>query len=168
MRLFQHKVDPISERERALKDEMRALEDQIAALNDEAKQTEQLPRVRSTVRPRALPARNPFATGQEVVFESVDNEPITEPEPLDVASAHFNEQGLRKLDVIQLFRRCQQALKRSPGAQSKFVNYLAAGSIQGIRPLRYERRIARNRFLAMFGVLLLVLFGLFALLQGRF
>ena len=61
----------------------------------------------------------------------------------------------------------QAYLRRSPGAQSKFVNYLAAGSIQGIRPLRYERRIARNRFLVMFGVLVLVMFSIFALFQGR-
>ncbi len=168
MALFQRQADPISERERALEREMRALEDQIAALSDEAKETEQLPRVRSTVRPRQLPARNPFASGQEVVFEPVDNEVITDPEPLDVESAHYNENGVKKLDLVQVWSRLQGYLKRSPGSQSKFVNYLAAGSIQGIRPLRYERRIARNRFLVMFGVLVLVLFSVFTMLQGRF
>jgi hypothetical protein len=40
------------------------------------------------------------------------------------------------------------------------VHYLAAGSIQGLRPLRYERRVARNRFLAFLALLLLVLWGL--------
>ncbi len=167
MALFQRQADPISERERALEMEMRALEEQIAALNDEAEATEQLPRVRSTVRPREIPARNPFSAGQEVVFEPVDNEPITEPEPLDVNSAHYNEQGVKKLDLVRVWKQLQAYLRRSPGAQSKFVNYLAAGSIQGIRPLRYERRIARNRFLVMFGLLVLVMFSVFALIQGR-
>ena len=43
----------------------------------------------------------------------------------------------------------------------KMVNFLAAGSIQGLRPLRYERRVARNRFLAFTTVLMLILIGLF-------
>jgi hypothetical protein len=168
MPLFQRQSDPITERERALEREMRDLEDQIAALSDEAKETEQLPRVRSTVRPRELPSQNPFTLGQEVVFEPVDNEVITEPEPLDVNSSHYNEHGVKKLNLVHLWQRIQLHLRKTPGAQSKFVNYLAAGSIQGIRPLRYERRIARNRFLMMFGVLMVVLFGIFAMLQGRF
>jgi ABC-type microcin C transport system permease subunit YejB len=41
------------------------------------------------------------------------------------------------------------------------VNFLAAGSIQGLRPLRYERRVARNRFLAFTVLLVFVLIGLF-------
>lgn len=43
----------------------------------------------------------------------------------------------------------------------KMVNFLASGSIQGLRPLRYERRVARNRFLAFTTVLVLILIGLF-------
>jgi hypothetical protein len=37
---------------------------------------------------------------------------------------------------------------------------LAAGSIQGLRTLRYERRVARNRFIALSIILLLILWGL--------
>jgi len=43
----------------------------------------------------------------------------------------------------------------------RMVNFLAAGSIQGLRPLRYERRVARNRFLAFSLLLVIVLLGLF-------
>ena len=168
MRLFERKVDPIVERERMLERELSALQDLIEVLDDEARETEQRPRVRSTVRPsRQIPARNPFASGQEVVFEPVDNEPITDPEPLEVETAHYNEHGVKKINLPQIWRRVRNAFNRRPGAQSKFVNYLAAGSIQGIRPLRYERRIARNRFLALFGALLLVLFGVLALIKGQ-
>jgi hypothetical protein len=46
----------------------------------------------------------------------------------------------------------------------KLVNYLAAGSIQGLRPMRYEKRVARNRVLALVIVILLVLVGLWAIL----
>ena len=42
----------------------------------------------------------------------------------------------------------------------KLVNYLAAGSIQGLRPMRYEKRVARNRFIFLVVVLALVMWGL--------
>ena len=51
--------------------------------------------------------------------------------------------------------------KPSVSTNPKMVNFLAAGSIQGLRPLRYERRVARNRFLAFTTVLMLILIGLF-------
>ena len=52
---------------------------------------------------------------------------------------------------------------RKPPVSSnpRMVRFLAAGSIQGLRPLRYERRVARNRFLAFSVLLVLVLIGLF-------
>ena len=168
MKLFSRQADPISEREKELARELRALEDQIAELDSEVRETESRPRVRSTVRPREIPSQNPFASRQEVVFEPVDNEPITEPEPLDVESEHYNELGVRKINLLRVWRRWQQTFRKNPASQSKFVNYLAAGSIQGIRPLRYERRIARNRFVVMFIGLLVILFGIFALLQNSF
>ena len=58
---------------------------------------------------------------------------------------------------------------RKPPVSSnpRMVNFLAAGSIQGLRPLRYERRVARNRFLAFSVLLVLVLIGLFWTLLQR-
>jgi ABC-type microcin C transport system permease subunit YejB len=47
------------------------------------------------------------------------------------------------------------------------VNYLAAGSIQGLRPLRYEKRVARNRFIVFVVVLILALWGLIVMLMKR-
>ncbi len=167
MGLFERHSDPIKERERELARQMKALENQIAELNDEARTTEAQPRVRSTVHPRQIPPRNPFQVGEDVVLEAVDNEPIKEPESLELSPSRYNELGVKKLDFVQLWKRVRHHLKRPPQAQSKFVNYLAAGSIQGIRPLRYERRIARNRFLLMFGVFFVVLIGLLLMMQGR-
>jgi hypothetical protein len=46
------------------------------------------------------------------------------------------------------------------------VNYLAAGGVQGLRPLRYEKRVARNRFFVLVVVVTAVLVGLFLML-GR-
>jgi hypothetical protein len=50
-----------------------------------------------------------------------------------------------------------------PASNPKLVNYLAAGSIQGLRPLRYEKRVARNRFIVLTIVLLLVLLGIISM-----
>ena len=47
------------------------------------------------------------------------------------------------------------------------MSYLAAGGIQGMRPLRREKRVARNRTIALAIMLLLALLGLIAVLHGR-
>jgi len=39
------------------------------------------------------------------------------------------------------------------------VNYLAAGGVHGLRPMRYEKRVARNRFILLIIVLFLILLG---------
>ena len=79
--------------------------------------------------------------------------------------ARYNENGVRKLDLARLWRR----FFRDPARQShsRLVDYLASGSFQGTtRPLRYERRIARNRLLLFLFFLLMILFGLLSLLQN--
>jgi hypothetical protein len=39
------------------------------------------------------------------------------------------------------------------------VHYLAAGGVQGLRPLRYEKRVARNRFIFFVVVVFFALLG---------
>ena len=41
--------------------------------------------------------------------------------------------------------------------------YLAAGGVQGLRPLRYEKRVARNRFIALVIFLFAILVGIISL-----
>ena len=47
------------------------------------------------------------------------------------------------------------------------MSYLAAGGIQGLRPLRYEKRKARRRFIIFASVLFLLLLGTFLGLYRR-
>ena len=62
----------------------------------------------------------------------------------------------------KLWNRIIKNFRKPPvSTNPNMVNLLAAGSIQGLRPLRYERRVARNRFLAFTTVLVLILIGLF-------
>jgi len=63
--------------------------------------------------------------------------------------------------------RIRKQFQSTPAANPKLVSYLAAGSIQGLRPLRYERRVARNRFLALAIILLLAFLGIFLALEHR-
>jgi len=97
----------------------------------------------------------------------VDQNPLTSaPDSLSTA-AHFNELGAPKYDLAALFKRVAKYFKAAPPANPKLINYLAAGNVQGLRPLRYEKRVARNRFLALTVVLVAVLFGIFFFLARR-
>ena len=66
---------------------------------------------------------------------------------IEAAPDRYNDLGVRKYDLMGALRRWQKHLRGNPTANPKLVSYLAAGSIKGLRPLRYEKRIARNRFI---------------------
>jgi hypothetical protein len=70
--------------------------------------------------------------------------------------------GVRKYDLPALLQRIRKHFRGPATTNPKLVSYLAAGGIQGLRPLRYEKRVARNRFIALVIVLFLVLLGLIA------
>jgi hypothetical protein len=162
MGLFQKKADPISDRARALTAEIAALETQIKKLSQQT-QTGQGPRLRSTVYPGRAgvppepPAAAPAAT--EPIFEEVTK--LTRPPDAPATPQHFNELGVRKFDLLAVWQRIKERFASRPVANPKLINYLAAGSIQGLRPLRYEKRIARNRFFLLAGCVVLTSLGLF-------
>ena len=153
MGLFQKKRDPISEKAQALNEQIRALESQIKHLSAEAAQPQ--PRFRSTTGPRGAT----FHAPSREHFEPVDHTPLQSP-VTPVTREHYNELGVRKYDLIAGWQRVKNIFKPPPASNPKLVNYLAAGSIQGLRPLRYEKRVARNRFIFFVAVLLLMLWGL--------
>ncbi len=129
------------------------------------------PRLRSTAFPQKhqppqaapVPTPNPFSQPafEDVGQNSVDQPP--DPAPVD----QYNEIGVRKYDLASLWRRWTNHFRGPATSNPKLVNYLAAGSIQGLRPLRYERRVARNRFIVLVVVLIAVLWGLVAVLMKR-
>jgi hypothetical protein len=80
---------------------------------------------------------------------------------------HFNELGIRKYDLVGAWRRLRNHFHGPPATNPRLVNYLAAGSIQGLRPMRYERRVARNRVIALTLILLVVLWGIIAVFWRR-
>ena len=87
-------------------------------------------------------------------------EPATRPE-------HYNELGVRKYDLPALLRRVRNHLRGPSTTNPKLVSYLAAGGIQGLRPMRYEKRVARNRFIVLAAFLFLMLLGIIAVFLRR-
>lgn len=72
----------------------------------------------------------------------------------------YTEQGVRKLDFPALWRRISRPFNGPTPRNPRIVTMIATGSLHGPRPLRIERKIARRRSIALFILLLIVLFGL--------
>jgi hypothetical protein len=53
-----------------------------------------------------------------------------------------------------------RSVHRAVASNPKLISYLAAGSVMGLSPFRYERRVMRNRVLALTLLLSLVIWGL--------
>jgi len=169
MGIFKKRADPISERSRELTARIAELESRIKHLSRQA-EPEDPRRIRSTAYPPGLAAAYHHSNGAfatEPVFERIDQKPLKgDPEPLATAG-YYNDMGARKFDLMELMEGIKRRFRGPPAANPKLVNYLAAGNIQGLRPLRYEKRVARNRFIALTLVFVVVLFGLFCFLLRR-
>ena len=156
MGLFRKKHDPISEKAQALNAQIETLQAQIKKLEEEASAPQ--PRFRSSTLPRHYAAPAPAAKREapREHFEEVDHTPLQSPAPQPKPN---HDLGARRSDFLSAWQRLKDSFKGPPASNPKLVNYLAAGSIQGLRPLRYEKRVARNRFILLAVVLLLVLWG---------
>lgn len=155
--------DPISERERALNQQISSLEAEIKKLDTQIQKTP-TPKLRSTAIPHGStvsrknepPPAKP-AVENEPVFEEIKPlKPRTEVESLD----HFNDLGVRKYDLPALLQKIRDQFRRPTTSNPRLVNYLAAGGVHGLRPLRYEKRVARNRLLLLSAFLFIILLGI--------
>ena len=164
------KSDPVSERARALTSEIAALEAQIKQLDGQLHRGPGHPRLRSTAVPHGatishispvleIDRQGAAPTRSEPVFEEINVERIATRTELDNAPEMFNDLGIRKYDLPGLLRRLRDFFHGPSTSNPKLVNYLAAGGVQGLRPLRKEKRVARNRFILFSALLFLVLFG---------
>jgi hypothetical protein len=177
MAWFRKKTDPISDRSRTLNEEIAALEAEIKTLDSQLQRQNSLPRLRSTAIPQNGALNHASPTGAAVPARSPTHEPIFEdvaPDRLKVHAEtlttpdHYNELGVRKYDLPALLQRIRNHFRGPSTTNPKLVSYLAAGGIQGLRPLRYEKRVARNRFILLVAFLFVVLLGLFAVfVRGR-
>jgi hypothetical protein len=163
------KPDPLSSRARALNSEIADLEAKIKRLDAEIQRQQSQPAPRpasiapsvsaAEVKP-SPPLRQAGPAVHEPIFEEVDIKRLDAESETSASAARFNELGVRKYDLPALLARIRNHFRGPSTTNPKLVNYLAAGGIQGLRPLRYEKRVARNRFIALVAVLFVVLLGL--------
>jgi len=172
---FKKKSDPISDRARELNDKIAELEAQIQRLAAQPQEAEDepvirpisqpapppAPKLRSTTLPKGATPPAPAAT-TEVFLEQPDQRRLKERHENDVPEPK-PELGTAKSDFNSTWRRFKNNFRGPATSNPKLVNYLAAGSIQGLRPLRYEKRVARNRFIVLSGILILLLWGIVAI-----
>jgi hypothetical protein len=164
MAWFSKKTDPITDRARALNQEIAQLEAQIKQLDARLQHEETNP---TAVAPQRS-APEPRLVTQEPIFEEVDRQSLRPGSEPASTPNHFNELGVRKYDLPALFQRLRNYFRGPSTSNPKLVSYLAAGGIQGLRPLRYERRVARNRFILFsIGLLLILLVVLSMFLSGH-
>jgi hypothetical protein len=167
MAWFRKKTDPISDRANALNDEIAQLESKIKKLDLQLQRNGGNGHAHSTNLVRELqndeassfPEEDPKQTHHEPIFVKVDREMLEARNELGTTPAHYNDLGVRKYDLPALLRRIKGSFRRPSTTNPKLVSYLAAGGIQGLRPLRYEKRVARNRFIAFVILLFLTLLG---------
>ncbi len=72
----------------------------------------------------------------------------------------YNEFGVRRYDLPAAWRRWRERLRGARASSPELVQLLAAGGAPGLRSLRVEQRIARNRALALLIGLALVVAGI--------
>jgi hypothetical protein len=169
MAWLKKKPDPLSDRARALNQEIAHLEGQIKRLGAQLDRDQAHPRLRPTSLPHAsnagragastAPASPPAAAAHEPIFEDVDQGRLESGDPSVVPREHYNELGVRKYDLPGLLRRIRGFFQGPSATNPKLVSYLAAGGIQGLRPLRYETRKQRRRVIAFAGLVFLLLLG---------
>lgn len=91
--------------------------------------------------------------------------PLPAPAPFSVptqrvAAASGPGAPADRFNLVEAWQRWVHRLGFQPRRPSGLVHLMAAGSVHGLRPLRYERKIARRRFLLSLGLLLLILYGI--------
>jgi len=164
---FRKKREPCSEYEHALDAEISSLQDEIKRLSAALEKPQPLSPAAAGSLPSTGPDTRVGPPGKpEPVFEPVDRARL-EAEPKEGARDQLNDVGLRKLDLPSLWDRFIRLFRPPPAANPKLVQYLAAGSIQGLRPLRYEKRVARNRLIITVVFFLLVLWGVLYAIKWR-
>jgi hypothetical protein len=164
MGLLHKKPDPISDKARSLEAEIAALEAEIKKLDTQLARAPS-PKFRSTATPpgatiprAAEKPAPPPPKKSEPVFEEIKRSPLA-PVAGSEAPEIFNELGVRKYDLPALWNRIRNHFRGPTTSNPRLVNYLAAGGVQGLRPLRYEKRVARNRVVTLALILFAILLG---------
>ena len=166
MAWLKKKSDPLSDRTHALNTEIASLESRIKRLDAQLQRGSNHLRLRSTAVPHGATITHaaspnaplPVEPPREPIFEEVDQNRLKARDENAGFPEHYNELGVRKYDFPALIQRVGDFFRGPTTMNPKLVSYLAAGGVQGLRPLRKEKRVARNRVIAL--AIFLFLMGL--------
>lgn len=165
---FGKKKDPIKDRENTLTSEISQLEEQIRQLNSILKKAADTPKVTSTSLPshKQSPARP--AAKAEPHFEPVNQDQLQNTATAAPAANPFKskkeQRTIQKEGSLSIWEKISRFFRGPQSSNPKLVSYLAAGNIHGLQPLRYEKRIHRNRMLLWVGLIVAALLGLIQML----
>lgn len=163
MGLFKKKPDAVSERARQLNAEIAALEAQIKKLSSAgAERVDNTPPAPAVVPAKPRPAGS---LSTEPIFERVDKHRLKEESEPGFSRSRLGAGKDGRFDPAVIWRRLMDIFRGPPPVNPKLVNYLAAGGIHGLRPLRYEKRVARYRLIFLCGCLLFALWIIVALVR---
>ena len=163
MGFLDKKPDPISDKARALNDEIAALEAEIKKLDSQLTRSPS-PKFRSTAQPSGptilrAAEKKPTPPPTDPVFEEIKVKPL-QPRDDSASPDYYNDLGVRKYDLPALWNRIRNHFRGPTTSNPRLVNYLAAGGVQGLKPLRYEKRVARNRVVVLATVFLAIMLGI--------
>lgn len=165
MSLFRKKPDPLSDRARALEAEIAALQAQIKQAESDQPLWPGTPKLRPATLPGGSRAET-VAAPAAPVFEPVDQKRLQAAAAPAPSAGPHPELGPRPRGFFAALQNLKRGFGLTPSSNPKLVKLLDSGQIQGLRPLRYERRVARNRFFMLTALLLAVLYGLFKAIWG--
>jgi hypothetical protein len=147
MAWFTKAKDPMSARQAELDREIEAIQRRISDLS-----------ARPLPEARPLPPRPREAT---LPFGAVPARSTPAPTPISVVGPRSGASvPADRFNLVEAWQRWMQRLGGQPRRPSGLVHLMAAGSVHGLRPLRYERKIARRRFVLSLSLLLLLLYGI--------
>jgi len=183
MGIFNSKSNPIDSRQRSVEARLAAIKKQIAIEQQRTvpgpskaatpatparKAPDTRPAPATSCTPPSAPAGPAKPLRHDPIFEPLDPKRLHGGKEAGTTPAHFNELGVRKYDLPALWSRLASLGKTSTPSNPQLVNYLAAGSVHGLRAMRYEKRVARRRFIVFFVLLLVVLAGIAAALLRKY
>lgn len=143
---FTKPKDPIEARQAELDREIAEIQKKIADLS---------------TRPLPPPTRSIPSVPRGTAVEPAPLRPVPAPRPPGgdiVSDAPQIPPG--RFNLVEAWHRFVERFAGRSRSASGLVTLMAAGSVHGLRPLRYERKIARRRFLLSLGLLLMVLYGI--------
>ena len=147
MAWFTKAKDPMSARQAELDREIEVIQRRISDLS-----ARPLPQAHPLT-PRPREATQPFG--------ATPARAVPAPTPISVVGPRSGSSvPADRFNLVEAWQRWMQRLGGQPRRPSGLVHLMAAGSVHGLRPLRYERKIARRRFLLSLSLLLLLLYGI--------